>query len=233
MSMLDRFEAGFERLVEGSVGRVFRSPVQPAEIGRRLERAMGAAEMISVGRRLAPNAYTVSMHPDDLAKFNEFLPALERQMAGWLASLAEERGRLTIDVIRVAIVPEAGLPRREIRVQASYAEWPERSAGQDAPLPPPAIPRRLHVLTGPQHGQELLLRGARVTIGRAPDNDVVLVDESVSRKHARIEIGRAGVRVTDLNSTNGTRLNGRPVQSALVEAGDDLEFGSVIVRVAP
>ena len=40
VNSLQRFENFFERLMEGSVGRIFRTPIQPAEIGRRLERAM-------------------------------------------------------------------------------------------------------------------------------------------------------------------------------------------------
>ncbi|MGI9253815.1 MAG: FhaA domain-containing protein [Thermomicrobiales bacterium] len=232
MSVLDRFESAFERMVEGSVGKVFRAPVQPAEIGRRLERAMASGEMISVGRRLAPNAYVVEMNPADLALFADFLPALERQMADWLEGVARERGRQTIDRVRVEIVPGERTPRREIRVRASYAEWPERADGARG-RSEHAAPRKLRVLNGEQRGQELLLRGASVTIGRAPDNDIVLPAEGVSRHHARIELDAFTARVVDLMSTNGTRVNGRPVVSASIAAGDDIEFGSVLVRVVP
>lgn len=232
MSVLDRFEAAFERLVEGSVGRVFRAPVQPAEIGRRLERAMSSAEMVSVGRRLAPNDFVVAMHPEDLDQFAAFLPALERQMADWLEGVGKERGRQTIDRIRVAIVAESAVPRREIRVRAGYAEWPDRS-GPFEDRDVPVIPRKLRVLNGTQRGQELLLRGERITIGRSPENDVVLLADGVSRHHARIELDAFSAKVIDLLSTNGTRLNGRAVVSAEIAVGDEIEFGSVLVRVSP
>ncbi|MFM9105575.1 MAG: FhaA domain-containing protein [Chloroflexota bacterium] len=234
MSVLDRFEAAFERLVEGNVGRVFRSPVQPAEIGRRLERAMAAGEMISVGRRLAPNAYTVEMHPDDLSQFMEFLPALERQMGDWLEEAARERGRQTIDRVEVAIVPEAGTPRREIRVRAAYAEWPERGEERERDRrTAPGAPRKLRVMNGVQRGQELLLRGDLMTVGRSPENALVLGAEGVSRRHARIELGSGSARLVDLMSTNGTRVNGSAVTAARIEAGDEIEFGPVLVLAVP
>jgi hypothetical protein len=206
--------------------------VQPAEIGRRLERAMASGEMVSVGRRLAPNGYTVAMHPDDLAQFADLLPALERQMADWLEGVASERGRQTIDRVRVSIVPDSTTPRREIRVRAAYAEWPEDGKAPDA-RDLPVVPRKLRVMTGTQRGQELLLRGDRMTVGRAPDNDIVLVAESVSRHHARIELDQFSTRVIDLMSTNGTRLNGQQVVAAEIAAGDEIAFGSILLRVVP
>lgn len=64
------------------------------------------------------------------------------------------------------------------------------------------------------------------TIGRHPDNDVALLLESVSRFHARIEMEDSGCSVTDLNSSNGTFVNGQRITSpqALVE-GDVITFG--------
>ncbi|HEU5087060.1 MAG TPA: FhaA domain-containing protein, partial [Roseiflexaceae bacterium] len=55
MSALSRFESFMENIVEGSVARLFRSPVQPAEIAKRLERAMEANQQISVRRVIVPN----------------------------------------------------------------------------------------------------------------------------------------------------------------------------------
>jgi hypothetical protein len=67
----------------------------------------------------------------------------------------------------------------------------------------------------------------QTTIGSAPDNDVVIDHQSVSRRHAVIvrRFGRFAVR--DLDSMNGTRINGRRKAGARVRPGDELEFGSV------
>ena len=72
-----------------------------------------------------------------------------------------------------------------------------------------------------------LLEKRRVAfIGRSPQCQLVLADDSVSRMHAMI--ARAGDRfvLTDLESTNGTLVNGRPVKQARVRPGDAATFGA-------
>src|SRR5579885_3114568 len=66
----------------------------------------------------------------------------------------------------------------------------------------------------------------QTTIGSAPDNDVVIDHQSVSRRHAVIVRRLGGLAVRDLGSTNGTRVNGRKA-ARRVRPGDELEFGSV------
>src|SRR5262245_37060380 len=81
--------------------------------------------------------------------------------------------------------------------------------------------------------------GSRVTIGRDSDNAITLDNRRVSRKHVRLEIGAEGVALTDLNTTNGTRLDGRRRlgttpwrEGQILEIGDySLQF--VFVREAP
>ena len=75
-SILDRFEESFERLVEGSVGRVFKTPIQPAEIGRKLERAMVTNQVVSVDSTIVPNDYRVVLNPQDMIAFADLLPGL-------------------------------------------------------------------------------------------------------------------------------------------------------------
>lgn len=68
----------------------------------------------------------------------------------------------------------------------------------------------------------------QTTIGSAPDNDVMIDDKSVSRRHAVLVRGLRGFALRDLESTNGTRINGqRAAGGGRVVAGDELEFGSV------
>lgn len=68
----------------------------------------------------------------------------------------------------------------------------------------------------------------RFTIGRAPSCDFTVADLSVSRWHARLHHEEGSWLLSDLGSTNGTRLNGWRVTSAVpVQAGDSVSFGSV------
>jgi FHA domain-containing protein/cysteine-rich secretory family protein len=68
----------------------------------------------------------------------------------------------------------------------------------------------------------------QITIGSAPDNDVVIEHNSVSRRHAVIVRGIGRFAVRDLDSTNGTRINGRRIAGARrVAPGDELQFGNI------
>ncbi len=69
---------------------------------------------------------------------------------------------------------------------------------------------------------------SQTTVGSAPDNDVVIDHKSVSRRHAVIVRGRfGGLKVRDLDSTNGTRINGRRIAGARrIRPGDELEVGN-------
>jgi FHA domain len=64
-----------------------------------------------------------------------------------------------------------------------------------------------------------------VTIGREEGNAIRLNDERVSRFHAKIQFDSEDVIITDLDSTNGTRVNGMPVQIRRLKAGDQIALG--------
>jgi ABC transport system ATP-binding/permease protein len=71
--------------------------------------------------------------------------------------------------------------------------------------------------------------GARLTVGRTKDNDIIVDDPSVSRFHAALALNRQGdVIVSDLASANGTYINGRRINSSeVLNQGDELTLGSV------
>jgi pSer/pThr/pTyr-binding forkhead associated (FHA) protein len=63
------------------------------------------------------------------------------------------------------------------------------------------------------------------TVGRAEDNDVVIPDPNISRRHARLERHDNGFVVEDLGSTNGTLLDGAPIGRERIDDGDEITFG--------
>lgn len=79
--------------------------------------------------------------------------------------------------------------------------------------------------------QTLSLDENPITLGRAPENALVLSDPRASRHHARIETWSEGFRVVDLGSQNGTWVNGRRIRSAPLRPGDDLRVGAAILRI--
>lgn len=91
----------------------------------------------------------------------------------------------------------------------------------EIPAPAPAWPASPQSLCLPRQAER------RFTIGRAPSCDFTVADLSVSRWHARLHNEDGNWLLSDLGSTNGTRLNGWRVTSAVpVQAGDNVSFGS-------
>lgn len=76
------------------------------------------------------------------------------------------------------------------------------------------------------------IHGEDVTMGREADNQVVLKDPSISRKHARLTRVEDGWDLIDLHSGNGTFVNGKRIDRALVKNNDEIRLGSATFRFA-
>lgn len=75
------------------------------------------------------------------------------------------------------------------------------------------------------------LNTGSVHIGRGSQNDVCLLADGVSRVHARLDLAPDGWRLTDLDSTNGTRVNGARVREAVIGPADVIEIGRAVLHL--
>jgi pSer/pThr/pTyr-binding forkhead associated (FHA) protein len=91
---------------------------------------------------------------------------------------------------------------------------------------------RLEILNGGFEGMTYDLSTDEVVIGRNPTTDITLLDEGISREHALILFDEdgPGYVVEDLQSTNGTKVNGMRVRSASLVEGDEIQIGQTIFR---
>lgn len=78
--------------------------------------------------------------------------------------------------------------------------------------------------------RELALVRQRTTIGRAPHNDVVIDHPAISAEHAVIGIGQDGTFLEDLNSTNGTQINGQPIRKHFLQDRDVINLAKYQIR---
>ncbi len=100
-----------------------------------------------------------------------------------------------------------------------------------APGTPPAG-WALRFVSGKYQGGLFPLRdGREVTIGRSGDVDLVLAEDNVSRRHAKLTVRGDDILLQDLGSTNGTCVNGERVKKATLREGDRVLVGSVILKV--
>ena len=83
---------------------------------------------------------------------------------------------------------------------------------------------------GPQLGKKWELGEEAITIGRDASNHIVIPKNAVSRKHAKVSLEEDTRILTDLQSTNGSYLNGRPIISAPLNQGDQVKIGGTIFK---
>lgn len=100
--------------------------------------------------------------------------------------------------------------------------------------PPEAVPElprgKLTIVEGENTGKSYFLNRNRSMVGRGIDNDVVLMDIAVSRKHFRVDRHADGFKVVDLASGNGTTLNGKRVAEAELYDGDRIDLGNTTIE---
>lgn len=126
-----------------------------------------------------------------------------------------------------APAPAAPAP---VRAPASSdaSEGTQRPA---TPVPSPSArserPSKLVITSGPKRGTELTLRSEPLSIGRSGDSDLVIQDDYSSTHHARLLLWNDAWMVQDLDSTNGTYVNGKRVsQPTHVPIGTPVRIGT-------
>jgi len=240
MRAFARFEGLAERLIEGPFRWLLGGRLQPVDIARRLARVMDDHQIIAAGKVFVPNRYRVHLHPDTLAGFASFQKALEAELANFLVETAQARNFAFVGRPQVALLADPEVPRERMRVQAELADVAGTaldgpvSHTQDLPLE--AIRQVLAETVRPGYvlyvdQREIVLEGPEITLGRALDNDVVLDHPTVSRRHARISLRHGRPVLRDLNSRNGTFVNGQRVEECVLRDGDRLALGEARIVI--
>lgn len=90
----------------------------------------------------------------------------------------------------------------------------------------------LKFISGKYQGGEFPLKGDKqLIIGRSSELDIVLVEDMVSRKHAKITLTSGKITIEDLGSTNGTFVNGEKVKTSRLKEGDRILVGTSILKL--
>lgn len=128
---------------------------------------------------------------------------------------------------QAAVIPPLTSPTvtPEHRIRAGDRPYEVR------PVPPPPHRAMLRVVEPGGREREVRVEGQPLTLGRAPDNGLVIADARVSRHHGRFQARHGTLVYTDLGSTNGTRVNGIRVDEIVLGPGDRLQVGDVVVVV--
>jgi len=213
VGVLQRFERRLESLVEGAFAKAFKGWVEPVEVAAALTReAEDKKAIVAAGRVLVPNTYVVELGRSDADRLKEYDEPLRKELAAMVSEAAQERGWSFVGPVGVEFQEVDDLQTGTFQVRSAVV------AGE-APQPEPVLGARLEV-----NGRSIPLTESLV-IGRGTEADVQLTDTGVSRRHAEV----VGSRLTDLGSTNGTRLNGMRVAEADLTDGDVITVGGTEV----
>ncbi|MGH0029057.1 MAG: FHA domain-containing protein [Myxococcota bacterium] len=90
----------------------------------------------------------------------------------------------------------------------------------------------LVICNGEFEGMSYEIRSEETLIGRNPTTDITLLDENISREHAIVQFDPddGSYTIEDLQSTNGTKVNGKGVRSQALADGDEIQIGHTVFR---
>jgi len=247
MTVLRNIEAKIESLFEGVFGRAFRTNVQPVELARKLVKEMEDHRVISVSRLYVPNEYTIYLSPADREQFDSYEESLLVELQDYLAENARREKYVLLSPPKVLMETDEDLDVGEFGIATRMAQGGPQLASADEPAPEVApgatmvykpkapvteavsaeelgLEREVATLT--YNGRKHELDKRRVVIGRSKDSDIQVTDQNVSRRHAEVRQEGAAHWVVDLDSTNGTEVNGRRLKRAKLRPGDTITVGS-------
>jgi hypothetical protein len=219
--ILRDFERRLGGLVEGLFSKAFRSGVQPVEIAKLIMREMEAGRSVGVSEVWAPNRFELSLSPEDAARYEQAEDAILSELRRVIREAAAERGWGLVGPPEVEFIVDEDLKKGDLACVATLVEGEDEGAGGG----------RASVVIREDVGERTVaLASDTVTIGRLADCDVVLKDKGASRKHAQLKLRDGTWTLTDLGSTNGTRLNGQTVQSRELADGDKITIGTTLIE---
>ena len=246
MGVMDRFEKGIERAVNGVFAKAFRSEVQPVEIASALRKACDdKAAVISRGRTLVPNAFVVRLGATDHERLGEYADALGDELVANVREHADRQRYAFVGPVTVEFEQDDELDDRRLRDPHRHGQGPRGRAadpaaraarpGRGAPAVPARAladhrrpPSRRPWLDIDGHAYPLV--GALTVVGRGDEADIVVDDPGVSRRHAEIRVTSDGphlvATVRDLGSTNGTFVDGERIGRG--EHGQPLGDGTTL-----
>jgi FhaA, N-terminal domain/FHA domain len=253
MSVLRSIESKIEGLFEGVFGRAFRTHVQPVELARKLAKEMDEHRSVSVSRVYVPNEFTVYLSPGDRQQFVSYEGSLLGELQEYLAEHARRERYALLAAPTVLVTTDDDLAVGEFGIATRLAAADAGAPGKKEPPPPelpleqpqqtmvyrpptaealveaeetPPPPPEREVVTLTVDGSRHEVTSTRVVLGRSRACDVRVNDLNVSRRHAELRQEGATYWIVDLDSMNGTVVNGQRVERERLRDGDTITLGS-------
>lgn len=219
MRTFERFERGLENAVDSMFSRAFKSELKPVEIASAIKRAMDdRSTVFSRERTVAPNVFCVALSDHDFAKVAEWdEEATQAELVSIAKQHAREQEYVFLGPLEITFEQSDDVARGKLVVRSqtrrgSAAPATTRDASPQNPIIDVA-------------GERYILTGAVTVIGRGSQADIQVDDSGVSRLHLELRVTPGGVIAKDLNTTNGTFVEGHRVEAATLLDGNTITIG--------
>ena len=217
MGLLDNFEKGLERAVNGAFAKTFKSGLQPVEITAALRRELDTkAAVVARDRILVPNTFTVRLARSDYERMTGIGQTLIDELTQLVQAHAAAQHYSFAGGISISLSEDPSLSPGMMDIHS------DNVAGTVAWTPVLEINGKRHPILH-----------SHTVIGRGSDADITVDDTGISRKHVEILWDGTRAQVNDLGSTNGSKLNGNPVSKAPLPPDSVIDIGRtrIVFRV--
>ena len=217
LGLLDNFERGLERAVNGAFAKTFKSGLQPIEITSALRRELDTkAVVVARDRILVPNKFTVRLSQVDYDRMSALGATLIDELTQLVQRHAAAQHYSFAGGISIRLSPDERLSQGIVDIDSVNVK------GEVAWTPVLDVNGKRHPIVK-----------SHTVIGRGSDADITVDDGGISRKHVEILWDGKRAQVNDLGSTNGSKLNGAPVHKAPLEPDSLIEIGRtrIVFRV--
>lgn len=219
MGILDNFERGLERAVNGAFAKTFRSGLQPVELTSALRKELDTkAAVVARDRVLAPNSFVLRMAAADYSRMRSMGAALTDELIDFVQKHAASQHYQFAGGISIDLQQDDELSVGMLQVES------ENVKGDVAWTPVLDI-----------DGKHYPLTHSRTVVGRGADADITVDDTGISRRHIMVTWDGRRAQVEDLGSTNGSKLDGQPLRKAILEPESVITLGRtrIVFRVLP
>lgn len=225
---LSRIEARIQRFIEEGTARLFSSQDTKGKLAASLIEAMQAEVQFGEGDILvAPGIYTIQANPEHAASLKANVAILDEIKAAILQAAALSGIQIPESLV-LHIVPEDGLKDGDFHVRCSGAgeNIAQTQSLRKAAEPAEHLcPAGAFLIVG---GTEIFTLGTPIiNIGRKSDNQLVIDNAQVSRRHAQLRAISGRYHFFDLGSTGGSKINNQDVKTAVLMAGDVISLAGV------
>lgn len=209
------FERRLEKAFEGVFAKAFRSGLEPVELGRRLVRELERSRSHGAHGIIAPNHFQVVLSLPDAERMEPMAEALESELINAARTHAHDEGYRFSGPVDVDLRSDAKAAAGTVAIKARII--PLVGGGPVA------------FLTLPD-GTELTVGEHPATMGRADDCEGMIDDATVSRRHAVVQrLSDDTFEVADLDSRNGTKVNGRRMKRQVLHHNDRISVGAAVL----